>query len=158
MIFDLLTVRDIYDRVKLYPNSNGTIPFQQTWSGISGNADFYEIEEGCYFELPTGGYNNRHYAELPLSKILPEHKYYSALALKIRYRSSKGIRLYFMDTYFEMPKSDTLTTVSFVINNTVDWLDRIDIWDETFNTTNENFPAKGEYLIINNLEIVCIKS
>ena len=70
MIFDLLTIRDLYNRIPLYPLSNGLTPFLEN-NNITDIR--YEIAEGYYFELKYNytSQNATQFCEMNIKNILP---------------------------------------------------------------------------------------
>lgn len=163
MIFDLLTIKDLYTRWSFYPNSRGIQPF---WQGAydSGEAKRYEIEEGCYFEFKNSGYGSRIFTNLNYEHLTTSEMYTRIHSMKITYRSNRGIHIVggsFPDKVEGDSKaSDTFKTVTVILDTTLNKLGRISIMDESWNLNpekvSEGFPKAGDYLIIKKIEFLTI--
>lgn len=163
MIFDLLTIKDLYKRWSFYPNSSGVQPF---WQGSYdyGEAKRYEIEEGCYFEFRNSGYSSRLFTSFKFDHLTTTEMYTRIHAMKITYRSNRGIYIAgrgsnsFKRVYTKA--SDNFTTVTVALNNTLNALGYIDILDEGYvlnpEETAEGFAKAGDYLIIKKIEFLTI--
>lgn len=167
MIFDLLTIKDLYNRIQVYPHSSGNLPFNTSSSNVDTIG--YQIEEGYYFEFAWGGYEARVFTTIALANVLSTAEIYSvAHAIKITYRSNRGIvisdRGY--PVHFKTvksPASETFTTATILLNCSLyDVQFAIDIMDESYQLNpeevSEGFPEKGDYLIIKNIEILQLPS
>lgn len=163
MIFDLLTIKDIYNRIQVYPHSSGNLPFYfSSYDDTTG----YQIEEGYYFEFKWDGYSNRTFATLELANVLSNSEIYSvAHAIKFKYRSNRGIAIDWgvMGKNAKFPASETFTTATVLLNCSInDIVNSVYIADETYKESAEDatvdFPKKGDYLIIKNIEILQIPS
>lgn len=156
MIFDLLTIRDLYNRIQLYPLSNGLIPFPEN-NNITDIR--YEIDEGYYFELKYNytSQNATQFCEMNIKNILPNQNADKSIfvhAIKIEYRCKKdviliGTFLLGSNANIKLQASEQLTSAVFVINRQVYGHDTFRFYS--------NYPGlqePGDYLIIKKVEIL----
>lgn len=162
MIFDLLTIKDLYNRISFYPNKDGVLPFDQNVNGYE-QAKKYEIEEGCYFEFRNSGYTSRIFTTLSFEHLTISEKYKIIHAMKITYRSNRGIHISGSnDTFKEVDAkaSDTFRTVTVILDSNLNNAGKIRIFDEAWNlnpeTVSEGFPNAGDYLIIKKIEFLTV--
>lgn len=164
MIFDLLTIKDLYDRISAYPvPAGGSTPFITSGSITGHNVKMYRITEGWYFELINGGWEYVLCA-LRFKNVIPEGK--QIHAIKLTYRSNRNLRFNNnVHLRVVLPKSDVLTTATILVNNFVSA-------DKIFTIDCEGYPPDGQdalpsyeqqakpgdYLIISKVELLSIKA
>lgn len=162
MIFDLLTIKDLYNKTPFYPNKDGVLPFNQNVNGYE-QAKKYEIEEGCYFEFRNSGYTSRVFTNLSFDHLTISEKYKIIHAMKITYRSNRGIHISGSGGTFkavDAKASDTFRTVTVILDDSLNDIGKISILDEAWNLNPENvsegFPNAGDYLIIKKIEFLTV--
>lgn len=156
MIFDLLTIRDLYNRISLYPLPNGLIPFPKN-NNITNIR--YEIDEGYYFELKYNytSQESTQFCDMNITNILPNQNADNNIfvhAIKIEYRCKKDVLLigdFFLGSSgsIKLQASEQLTSSVFVINRNVYGYDTFRFYS---NEPLEQEP--GDYLIIKKVEIL----
>lgn len=156
MIFDLLTIRDLYNRIPLYPLSNGLIPFPKN---INITDIRYEIDEGYYFELKYNytSQNATQFCDMNITNILPNQDANRSIfvhAIKIEYRCKKdvliiGSFLFGSNASIKLQASEQLTSAVFVINRNVYGSDTF-----RFYSNDPLQQEPGDYLIIKKVEIL----
>lgn len=159
MIFDLLTLKDLYNRISFYPNSNGIMPFNQNQNGWE-YVKRYEIAEGCYFEFKNDIIGeNRFFTTLNWYDFPTSVTYARIHSMKITYRSNRDICIDgrgYPDKFNKVSAkaSDTFKTVTVILNNTLNYIGYIDIWDGSYLDSSVGYPKAGDYLIIKKIELL----
>lgn len=160
MIFDLLTIKDLYKRESFYPHVSGMLPFNQNQNGWE-YVKKYEIAEGCYFELKSDTSEQRYFTSLDWWNLEPSVTYTPIHSMKITYRSNRGIYIEgrgypaeFSPVYAKA--SDTFKTISIILNNTLANIGYIDIWDASRFDSSIGYQKAGDYLIIKKIELLLI--
>ena len=159
MIFDLLTIKDLYKRISFYPHESGILPFNQSQNGWE-YVKKYEIAEGCYFEFKSDVLGeNRFFTSLNWWDFPTSVTYALVHSMKITYRSNRDIYIEgrgYPDKYNAVyaKASDTFRTVTVMLNRTLNSAEYMDIWDGSRYDSSIGYPKAGDYLIIKKIELL----
>ena len=156
MIFDLLTLKDPYKRMKIYPSPSGVVPFGE---GGLGTVQ-YAIDEGWYMGCNEDWYGERRMCTVDFSKIFEKNDPPVFVnVVKFAYRSNNSFHVRFTwdrpdaEYLHEFVATDTFKTVSFVFDNYVEYSTERK-WSFVMDWHEDSWTRKGDFIIIKNLEFL----
>lgn len=150
MIFDLLTLKDPFSRIKIYPNENNTPIFYIEDKNDHNDIASYVIEEGYYFEVVSIG-SYKLLTEVHWDDLIDlGYGYLNLHAIKVTYRASVDIDIDISSVgKYTLPACENMQTVSVLLNLMLHG-HSIDI------RVHDNTVQRGEYAIIKNFEFLTL--